>query len=31
MMNTVAGTFKTDSVGIAPVEQVGVSKVKNIR
>jgi type VI secretion system secreted protein VgrG len=29
-VNTVAGTFQTESVGIAKVEQVGVSKVTNI-
>lgn len=30
MMNTVVGTFKTDSIGVAAVEQVEVSKVTNV-
>lgn len=30
IMNTVVGSFKSDSIGVASVEQVGTSKVTNV-
>ncbi|MGL4810912.1 MAG: type VI secretion system Vgr family protein [Beijerinckiaceae bacterium] len=30
IMNTIVGSFKTDSVGIARTEQIGVAKVTNV-
>ncbi|MDO5528043.1 MAG: type VI secretion system tip protein TssI/VgrG [Paracoccus sp. (in: a-proteobacteria)] len=30
MMNTIVGSFKSDTVGVASVEQIGVSKVVNV-